>query len=600
MTNSTISRLNSIEKSEIKDDQELEQPKDNFDLLSDPDYLQLLDHYQKAEFSECRTLLESLELRYPGNSELQTISEDLNMRMSVVDMTSAIKKGEFQAQSKVTLRLLLFGLVGIITIILVFFASSVLFLKNTSQDNSQDVNSQASSLYLQADQLLLGGQPGPASEIVEKIKTLYPKYENLPELIERTDALLAFEAKYQEAVSLINQGEQAKAKIQLNELESEKPGMWDIPQLIAAIEKDNQIASYRKAGESAYQKEEWDKVILAYENAMLLDQTLNDPLMVEQLLSAYLNRIITMLQSESNAIEDIEMAEQYYRKAAALIPQNKGFVNQRGNLQEVSSNLLETKYTQIAKANLADKNQTYSSISKAITYLSKALNLNPKNAALQTDLANAQVYQVAFKNFVDMDWSQAVAKLEIVVATDKNFAGGNASILLYEAYYALGKQYFNAGIYLDARKYLEQAEILAWSDGENLQRLFQVQVFLGDTLGKLDDYKNAVSYYQYALTAIQIQTKFGAITTLYYRYLEALTSAANGDYQTAFGTFQVLFDGIEFVYTISEVEIDSGVCLALFASDNSSTLDAVLGANNLPKNMVVSFGRTLNVPSIQK
>ncbi len=599
MTNSKKSSLNPIEKSEINDDQELEHPKENFDLSSDPDYLKLLDHYQKAEFSECRTLLESLEFRYPGNPELQTIGDDLNMRMSVKDMTSAIRKGEARAQSRVTVRLVLFTLVGIITIVAVFFASSFLFLKNASEDNTQDVTSQLSSLYLQADQLLLGGQPAPASEIVEKIKALDPEYQNLPDLIERTNTLLEFEAKYQEALNLINQGEQNEALILLKQLETENPGMWDIPQRIAAIEKDNQIAEYKKAGESAYQKEEWGKVILAYENALLLDQSLNDPLMVEQLLFAYLNRIITMLQSDSNAIEDIEVAEQYYRKAVALIPQNKEFANQRGNLQEVSSNLLELKFTQIAKSNLADKNQTVSSISKAISYLEKALSLNPKNAALQADLTNAQVYQVAFQDFVDMDWAQAVTKLEIVVSADKNFAGGNANALLYEAYYALGKQYFNAGIYVDARKYLEQAEILAWSDGNNLLKLFQVQVLLGDSIGKLDDFKNAVSYYQYALNAIQVQNKLGSNSVLFNKYSQATTLAANEDYRAAFAIFQELLGEFEFVNTISEVEIGSGVCLALFASDNLSTLDAVLKANNLPKNMVISFGRILNVPSIQ-
>ncbi|MGB4595323.1 MAG: hypothetical protein WBI14_05400 [Anaerolineaceae bacterium] len=269
------------------------------------------------------------------------------------------------------------------------------------------------------------------------------------------------------------------------------------------------------------------------------------------------------------------------------------------HLQEVSSNLLELKYTQLAKANLADKDQTVSSIGKAISYMRKALSLNPKNAALQADLTNAEVYQVAFQNFVDMDWVQAVTKLELVVTADKNFAGGKANALLYEAYYALGKQYFNAGIYMDARNYLEQAEILAWSDGNDLLKLFQVQVLLGDSIGKLDDFKNAVSYYQYALNAIQIQNKLGSGTALYNKFSEANMLAANGDYRAAFNTYQELLGEIEFVYTISEIEIGSGVCLALFASENLSTLDAVLKANNLPGNMIISFGRELRVPSIK-
>ncbi|HBO33577.1 MAG TPA: hypothetical protein DD636_02360 [Anaerolineaceae bacterium] len=599
MSNSKKSSLNPIEKSEISDDQELNHPNNNFDLPSDPDYLRLLEHYQNAEFSECIALLEILELRYPENPELQTISDDLTMRKSFDNMTSAIRKGEVRATSKVTVNLILFTLFGIISIVAIIFASSMVLFKNVSEDTAQDVSIRVSSLNLQADQLLLGGQPGPALEIVEKIKAIDPDYENLPELIERTDALLEFEGRYQEALSLINQGKQNEALILLKQLDSEKPGMWDISQRIASIEKENQIADYKKTGNSAYKKEEWDKVIVSYENALSLDPSLNDPLILEQLLYAYLNQIITMLESDSTAIDDIDVAEQYYRKAIALIPQNKGLVNQRSNLQEVSSNLLELKYTQIAKANLEDKGQTVSSISKAISYLGKALNLNPKNAALQADLTNAKVYKIAFQYFVDMDWAQAITKFEIVVTSDKNFAGGNASALLYEAYYALGKQYYNAGIYIDARTYLEQAEILAWYDGNNLLKLFQVQILLGDSIGKLDDFTNAVSYYQYALNAIKIENKFGSNPALFYKYSEANAFATNRDYRASFASFQELLEEFELVDTISEVEIGTGVCLALFASDNLSTLDAVVTANDLPKNTVISSGRTLIVPSIQ-
>lgn len=602
MTDSNKSRLSFIQKTETNDDQELDHSKNNVDLTNDPDYLKFIDHYQRAEFSECKTLVESLEVHYPEHPELQAIRDDLNMRMSVNTMTSAIKKGEARAKSKVTLKLLLFTLVGIITITAVFILSSFFLLKRSSVIDPQALTSQLASLYLQADQLLLGGQPKPASEIVEKIRAVDPDYEKLPGLVERTNTLLALDVKYQTALNLIKQKDQNEALILLKQIELENPGMWDIPQLIDAIDKDNQIAEYKKAGNSAYQKEKWDQVISAYENALSLDQSLNDPLMVEQLLFAYLNSIITMLQNDSTAIEDIEVAEQYYRKAVALIPQNKEFFNQRENLQEVSSNLLELKYTQLAKENLADKNQTITSISKAISYLRKALSLNPKNNALQADLTNAEIYKIGFQYFVAMEWAEAVTKFDIIVSSDKNFAAGNASALLYEAYYALGQQYFNAGLYIDARNYLEQAEILAWSDGDNSLKLFQVQVLLGDTIGKLEDFMNAVSYYKYALDAIKAQNillyELYDID-LYNKYSDAYMLAGIFSYRAAFTKFQELFEEVEFVNTISEIEIGSGVCLALFASDNLSTLEAVMKANDLPKNMIIPFKKVLSVPSIQ-
>ena len=600
MIKSEDTSKNTNPDSDITDSQGIDSQKEIFEFSSDPEYLKLIEHFQKAEFSECQKLLGSLELRYPGQPELQTIREDLEMKGSLNNLTSSIRKKEALAKSKVTLNLILFGLVVIIGIGAVFFASSLLILKNKPIEITPNVNSQLDSLYVQAEHLLQSGQPSSALEVVLKIRALDPDYEKLPELIERTNKLLEFEAHYRAALDLIAKGKNDEALNALKLLESENPGMWDIPQRIAAMEKEKKISEYLKAGDAAYQKQDWVKVIEAYESALVLDQRLDDTMMKEQLLFAYLNRIIGMLQSDNTSVEDIQLSEQYYRKAVTLIPQNKEFVSQRENLQKISRDLLEKKYTQLAKAKLSDKNQTTATINEAVYYLTKALSLSPDDAELQADVNNANSYQVAFSSFIDMDWPQAIANADAVVSANANFAGGNASALLYEAYYALGKRNYSYGLYIDARENLEKAEIIAWADGDNRLKIFQVQVLLGDSIGKVEDYENAVSYYQYALNAINYQEKIASRSDLINQYSSAEQLAAAGDYKSAFTAYQDVIGQIDTIYTISEVEVDSGVCLALFANENLSTLDAILKANDLPTNMVISFGRVLRVPSIQK
>jgi len=600
MTTSENTSKNTNQDSDVNDSQGTDNLVDIFEFSSDPEYLKLIEHYQKGKFTECEQLIASLELSYPGQPELQKIREDLEMKGSVNSLTSSIRKNEALAKGKVTLRLILFGLVVIIGIGAVFFASSLILLKNRPLEPTPNVNSQLDSLYLQAEQLLQTGQPSSALAVVLKIRAFDPDYQYLPRLIERTNKLLEFEARYRTATDLIDNGEKDEALRVLNFLESESPGMWDIPQRIATIEKEKKISEYLKAGDSAYQNQEWEKVIEAYEGALVLEEQLNDTMMKEQLLFAYLNRIIIMLQSDYTSFEDITLSEQYYRKAVILIPQNKEFVSQRENLQKISRDLLEKKYTQLAKASLADKNQTTATVNEAVYYLTKALNLNPEDAELQAEVNNANFYLVALDSFIDMDWTQAVANAETVVSANKDFAGGNASALLYEAYYALGKRNYNSGLYLDAREVLEKAEILAWENGDNRLKIFQVQILLGDSIGRVGDYENAVSYYQYALNAINFQEKIASNSNLLNKYREAEQLAAAGDYQAAATTFQDLLGQVDIIYTLSEVEVGSGVCLALFANENLSTLDAVIKANELPTNMVISFGRVLSVPSIQK
>ena len=416
----------------------------------------------------------------------------------------------------------------------------------------------------------------------------------------RTDELLRLEDNYRTALNLIAENRNSEALVILHEIESERPGMWDVLQQITSIETSFQIEKYLEEGDTAYQAGKWDTVITAFENALNLDSELDDPLMNEQLLRAYLNRIISMLDNEKTSTEDIENAEDYYRKAVAMTSQRKAFVSEREYLQKVSTDLLELKYTQVAKDILADKKQTVTSVARAVSYMRKVANIKPENTALSSDLKNAEYYQIAFKYFIGMNWEQVIRNLNQIQSLNSNYANGNVSEMLFNAYFELGKQYSSVGLYLDAIINFEQAEILAWSDSGNLIKLFQVQAFLGDTNGKLNNYKNAISYYQYALNAIQAYKRLQNFPSIATKLAEANFLANSGNYEDAFKAFQEVLINIDVIYSASEIEIDDGVCLAFFASENLSTVDAIRKANNLPISMAITLGRKLNVPMIEK
>jgi tetratricopeptide (TPR) repeat protein len=570
------------------------------DLSSDPDYSTLIEYYQIGEFDKCKDLFEKLEKKYPNNSRLHIFKDDLQMKLSLRTMAVENLKEEKLKKRKVTIKMGAFAIISIMVVMIVFFVSYYVLTNVITSRRMQLETAQLTSLNDQAEQLLLAGKPQPAEEIIEKMISINPEFENLPKLKSQSDTLLRLETEYQTALNLVSENKNSEALIILKKIEIEQPGMWDVNYRITSIENSILLANYLEEGNAAYQVERWDKVITAFENALALDPKYDDPLMKEQLLDAYLRTIIGMLQNENTSMDDIENAEKYYRKAVAMIPQNKAFTSERENLQEVSSNLLELKFTQTAKAILEDKNQTTTSIAKAVSYLSTAANSEPKNAVLQLDKKNAEFYQIGFQNFIEMDWASAISNINQIVSLDSNYANGNAKLLLYEAYYALGKQYNSLSLYQDARINLEQAEILAWAESENLMKLFQVQMLLGDTIGKMNDYKNAISYYKYALDVIKFPqnlTKFPAIAT---KYNEADKLLSLEKFENSFAAFQEVLKEIDAVYSLSEIEINDGVCLAFFASENLSTVDAVIKANNLQKNMVVSFGRILKVPSIQK
>lgn len=572
----------------------------SIELSSDPDYPILIELYQNAEFDKCKEILEKLENRYPENPGLLNFKEDLQMKLSLKTMAVSIEEGEKHKKKKIFLNMSVFAIISTLVVVVAFIFSFFYLNNKFAVKQLEMENAQLTSLYSQAEQLLLAGQPQPAAEINERIRSINPEFENLEELTSRTEDLLRLESKYMTARNLIAENKNNEALNILNEIETEQPGLWDVSQQIASLETSFQIAKYMEEGNAAFQAGNWEQVISAYENALKIDPEINDRIMKEQLLKGYLNKIISMLDKEKNSIEDIENAEEYYRRAVSMTPQSKAFASERGNLQKVISDLLEQKFIQIALASLEDENQTVASISKAVSYIRKAANINPENSYLQSDLKNAEYYQIAFNNLIEMNWGQAITNLELITSVEENYANGNASLLLFEAYYALGKQYHSLGLYLDAFKTLEQAEILAWDDSDNLIKLFQVQVFLGDTSGKIGDYENAVSYYQYALNAIKVDQRLTNFPALTSKLAEANNLAANANYVDAFAAYQEVLKDIDVIYSISEIEIGDGACLVFFSNENLSTVNAIVEANNLPKNMIITFRRKLKVPMIEK
>jgi tetratricopeptide (TPR) repeat protein len=567
-------------------------------LSQDPDYKALIESYQDADFSKCQEVLERLEERYGNDPVLLKFEEDLQLKMMVQTMEDKKKKENKKERLKTTFNF------GVLIVAIVAILGTIIYftIQHFSQQNLENQQAQEliqlNAMADQAAQLVQVGKPQEAADIIEDIRAVNPDFDRLPALTTDIEALLSLNNKYQEALQLSSEGNLEEAKALFIEIQDEQPDLWDVSQQIAVIESETQLTDLLTAGNSAYQNRDWDVVISSYESALMLDSQLDDPQITEQLLQAYLQQIIEMLQLENVSIEEIETAEQYYRKAVALIPQSRTYANERENLQEVSSNLLQLKYSQTAVDMLADSDQTLVTVKKAVSYLSKAVNITPENQTLQSDLANARLYQAAFQEFLNQNWARVITNLENIVEDDPGFAGDKVMTMLFESYNALGQQYDAAGFYQDAIINYEQAELVVWEDTGNLMRLFQVQLNLGETYGKLEDFENAVSYYLYAFNMLNESSSVD-LTPVASLIAEANNRNVLGDFETAYNSIQTALESVDQIYTMDELAVVDGVCLAFFAADHQSTLDAIIDANNLSNVMVINVGRIILVPTLQ-
>jgi tetratricopeptide (TPR) repeat protein len=566
----------------------------------DPQFAEFIEAYQKGEWERSKGLLDGLVSRHPDIELLRDYSKDLEVQLSLRDISLKHTSEQKKQTIKQTARISIFSL-ALIFFILVIFTGIFILISNKfgAQQKEQD-QIQLKSLSAQAGELLLSGQPGPALLVIEKIKQLDPDYEFLKTLTDEASLLGELETKYQSGLELIDAGNYSEALTIFSEIEQARPGLWDVPRQLKNAEDQISIEALFQAARKAYDESDWAAVIENYEAALTINPKLEDGLMKEQLLNGYLRAIIQMLENDSTTIEDIENAEDYYRKAVAMIPQSRAFTSERENLREVSSNLLVLKYSQTASILLTESTQTTNSIGKAVSYLSRASNLSPNDQNLKNELANAQLYQIGLQNFVNMDWGSAIDNLTRLVTADKKYADGKASILLYEAHAARGRQYYSVGLYLDARRNFEAAEIIAWERPDNPFKLFDIQTWLGATLGKVDDYTNAISYYKYAFDSINIYPHLGVNSDFAQLFYSAEAEASAGNNRLAYDKYAEAMTHIADVYTMTEVKVPDGACLAFVADDNKSTISAIQSLNHLSKNVTVTFSQDLQAPTITK
>jgi len=386
---------------------------------------------------------------------------------------------------------------------------------------------QLTSLQGQAEGLLNRGRPGPAAEIIERMREINPNWDALPGLTERAETLLDLEDRYNHALGLVARREKVEALAIFQSIEEQQPGLWDVRRQIESLDDSVQVNALLEEGANAFAAGGWAGVITAYESAMALDPGIDDPKVTEQLLEAYLSEIERILQDQNAPIEDIDTTEVYYRKAASMLPQEGGFASQRARLEELDDLIQERKYTRMARDIYSDPNQTLNTVGSAVSYLKRAAGINPEDEALALAVQNAERYQTGFSHFAAMDWVPAIEAFNVILASESEFLKPHARVLLYEAYIGYGKS-LAAGADIEAGlTALEGAEDLAWADRGNLMKLFQVQLLIGDINWSAGNFEAAFAAYQDAMENIDGMTRLEQHPDVQRDYVEALSFAEN-------------------------------------------------------------------------
>lgn len=568
------------------------------DIKSDPAYEELLLRYQKGEWDACMGIIQSLLIKYPEAANLHEMSSDINVKM----MFQTIHTSETREKKREGVRngLILLTLVGVtIFVVSYFIISSYQQKVNALQSEIVQINQDSVTLLVeQARSSLEARKPEIAMGILDKIEQMDPRNDAIAEIRQNAEGQLKIAVLYDQAMQSIEQGDFETALHVLQDVRSADPKFRDVNYQIDQAEIEIEIGKFLAAGAKAYNEKRWEDSIGSYEEVRRIRPNAISDQIINQMVFSYLRSIVETLSKKDQTIEELERSVGHYTKAISLIPQNSNFLSEREDLKKLSVDLLISKNYQIAKDILDEPNHSELNVSKAIKFLTTASNLNPAASVYKVETDKARKYLESLQNFNDEKWDLAITGFEELAKFDSTFPNKLASVRLYEAYVAKGDRYFRGGFYMDARIAFENAELLAWQVPENPMRLFTVQVRLGDTLGKLDNYKDAVSYYLYALNTIDAKGRLLSKSMLLDSIQKAEELNSTQKYYDAYLILLGSFKDMNELFEFETVDVKTGDNLVSLANEYHSTINEIL-ANNKVSFPVITTTQQLIIPYIK-
>ena len=205
-------------------------------LSNDQDFETLRMAYQNANFERCGEIMDRLDARDPDHPTLQKYREEVELRQTVKTMAHSKNSIEKKQNKTRSLRLGLFAIAATLFVMISLIFSYFYINTKVSARQIQEETSQLAELEEQVEHLLIVGKPRPAYEVLERMRTINPEYEELPELEANTYDLLILENKYQTALDLLNAGQNQEALVLFREIENEIPGLWDVQLQIENLE----------------------------------------------------------------------------------------------------------------------------------------------------------------------------------------------------------------------------------------------------------------------------------------------------------------------------------------------------------------------------
>jgi len=456
--------------------------------------------------------------------------------------------------------------------------------------------------YQNAETYILTGKPEEALILYKEIKQIDPFYKDIDIKIETAENYIEAIALYEQGMQSMKAGDFNAALETFSLVEQLYPDYRDTRELIQKIEQDKKIAILIKEIEKSYAKEDWKGVIDNYETIQAIDPFIELPELKDMLFNSYRNLIINLASRTDLTLEEIEIADDYYRKAIALVPQDKEYAEEREELKKIAIERLANKYYLYALSLIESSDYSYKGLKESVRILKKADNIGSDSPIIVAEIDKAQLFLTSYDDLLQNNWTGAISKLETLLHKDENYADGRAKYFLYEAYTARGDNLLAYADFEGAFIDYQKAELIAWSDKENPIRLFQIQIRVAAVLNILGEINESSEYYNYAFGSLDYENK---LTNPDEQELLQIITEADKSYQQnkateAIDLYETAVEKQELIFDQTSVLVKQDETLVNVAFLQGSTLEYLQSANNINGAMIIDLDQELLVPFLQR
>ena len=572
-------------------------------LMSDPTFQGAMRHLHVGEWDEGLQKLKQLFEPFPQSQELRDLVAEMELRARIdQDEIKDRTLAKQQMLKKWALRL-----VVLLAILALGFWGMHAYSDWIQQRWSfarQEVENEVQRVKVETkfqdgQNLLLAGRTDMAEALFLEIAAVEPNYPGLDNALNQVDNLQGLEAKYAQAMSLVAEENFISALRLLKEIQAQQAYFKDVSTQIEDLETQIYLSEVFSNAEASFQARKWEQAVSGYETVRITDPSYKTGSVEQSLFTAYMNEGLEVLNSDTASLEDLGIAEDYFRKAFALRPQDLDLQKERREAQHRFGVSLSASYIRAAQALLKDQTDNLHALQTAEDYLQKALEIQPNDLNSLAQLEMVRHYLQAQENFRQGLWDQAIEALKYVYDQDPEYAAGTSRQTLYEAFIARGQVMLVGNEYAKALEDFKQAAAIAEEIALPFLGVYDAQMMIAEAQGVLGNHKEAVLLYQNLLEAMNLSDDTLQKTSdLQAKLEQARDYTASKDYKMAFDLFREITP-IILIASTSGVDyvIQEGDYLPMLANRYNTTISAIARANNLNPLNPIQVGDKLIIPS---